>query len=74
MKLQELGFGCKIETMRRSRGEVTRAIRVVVGGEVTHIDSPICYNPWEVKDEQRRVWKVVADSSLTSSAQLFGPK
>ncbi|MEN6521089.1 MAG: amidoligase family protein [Armatimonadota bacterium] len=66
MKLQELRFGCEIETIRRSRGDVARAIQSVLGGEVRHVGSPSSYDPWEVRDEQGRVWKVVADSSLTS--------
>lgn len=66
MKLQELRFGVEIETIKRRRGDVARAIQSVVGGEVSYIRHPSCYDPWEVNDEQRRVWKVVADSSLTS--------
>jgi hypothetical protein len=66
VKLHELRFGCEIETIKRSRGDVARAIQSVVGGDVRHLGSPISYDPWEVKDEQGRVWEVVADASLTS--------
>jgi len=66
LKLQELRFGCEIETIKRSRCDVAKAIQSIVGGDVRHVGSFSSYDPWEVKDERGRVWKVVADSSLTS--------
>lgn len=66
MRLQELRFGCEIETIKRSREQVARDIQSVVGGEVRYVGNSFSYDPWEVKDERGRVWKVVADSSLTS--------
>jgi len=66
MDLRELRFGIEIETVRRTRQTVAEAIRTVVGGRVRHVGTPACYDPWEVTDERGRVWKVVADSSLTS--------
>lgn len=66
MKLQELRFGIEIETIKRSRGDVARAIQSVVGGSAEHVCSPSCYDPWHVVDDRGRKWMVVADSSLTS--------
>lgn len=66
MKLQELRFGIEIETIKRSRGDVAHAIQSVVGGNVEHVGSPSCYDPWHVVDDRGRKWMVVADSSLTS--------
>lgn len=66
MKLQELRFGIEIETIKRDRGTVATAIQSVVGGSVRHIGSPSSYDPWEITDDQSRIWKVVADASLTS--------
>ncbi len=66
MRLQELRFGVEIETIKRSRGDVARAIQTVVGGNAEHVGSPSCYDPWHVVDEQGRTWMVVADSSLTN--------
>ena len=66
MDLRELKFGIEIETVKRTRQTVAEAIRTVVGGTVRHVGHPTCYDPWEVTDPQGRVWKVVADSSLTS--------
>lgn len=66
MKLQELRFGIEIETIKRSRGDVARAIQSIVGGEVKHVARPSRYDPWQVTDSDGRIWKVVADSSLTS--------
>ncbi len=66
--LREVKFGIEIETIKRERGTVAKAIQSVVGGDVTHINNPIVYDPWEVKDRLGRIWKVVADSSLTSVA------
>ncbi|MEN6355539.1 MAG: amidoligase family protein [Armatimonadota bacterium] len=68
MKLQELRFGIEIETIKRERGTVARAIQSVVGGEVSHVAGSSSYDPWEVRDDKNRVWKVVADSSLASVA------
>lgn len=66
MRLQELRFGVEVETVKRRRGDVARAIRSVVGGEVTHVGGSSSYDPWEVRDDQGRAWKVVADSSLSN--------
>lgn len=63
--LRELRFGVEIETIRRARGTVAWAIQSVVGGEVAHVGSPQCYDPWEIR-ESNRTWKVVADSSLSN--------
>ena len=66
MDLRELKFGIEIETIRRTRQAVAEAIRTVVGGAVRHAGYPSSLDPWEVTDPQGRVWKVVADGSLTS--------
>ena len=66
MDLRELNFGIEVETVGRTRQTVAEAIRTVVGGTVRHVGHPTCYDPWEVTDARGRVWKVVADSSLTS--------
>lgn len=66
MELQELRFGVEVETIKRRRGDVAKAIQSVVGGEVTHLASPMSFDPWQVVDAQEREWKVVADASLTS--------
>ncbi|HIQ01657.1 MAG TPA: amidoligase [Anaerolineales bacterium] len=64
MDLREISFGVEIETVKRRRERVARAIQSVVGGNVRHVGSPACFDPWEVTDTQGRVWKVVADGSL----------
>ena len=64
--LRGLRFGAELETVGRSRRRVAEAIRTIVGGTVRHVGQPSCYDPWEVTDTRGRVWKVVADSSLTS--------
>ena len=66
MDMRELRFGVEIETTKRTRQTVAEAICTVVGGTVRHVGTPPCYDPWEVTDAQGRIWKVVADSSLTS--------
>jgi hypothetical protein len=66
MDMRDLRFGIEIETTKRTRQTVAEAIRTVVGGRVRHVGQPACYDPWEVTDDRGRIWKVVADSSLTS--------
>ena len=66
MELQELRYGVEVETIKRRRRDVAGAIQSVVGGEVTHAGGS--YDAWQTCDEQGRVWKVVADASLTSVA------
>ena len=63
--LRELRFGVELETVGRERGTVARAIQSVVGGDVSHVGGST-YDPWELTDERNRVWKVVADSSLSN--------
>ena len=66
MDMRELRFGVEIETTKRTRQTVAEAVCTVVGGTVRHVGHPACYDPWEVTDARGRIWKVVADSSLTS--------
>ncbi|MHB9036577.1 MAG: amidoligase family protein [Armatimonadota bacterium] len=63
---RDVSFGCELETVRRDRGTVARAIQSVVGGEVVHVGGSSTFDPWEVRDSKNRVWGIVADSSLTS--------
>ena len=65
MDLREIQFGIEIETVKRTRDRVAKAIQSVVGGEVRHVGTPSTFDPWEVTDEEGRIWKVVADGSLT---------
>jgi len=64
MDLREINFGIEIETVKRTRERVARAIHSVTGGEIRHVGSPASFDPWEVTDEQGRTWKVVSDGSL----------
>ena len=64
MDLRDIHFGVEIETVRRTRQRVARAVQSVVGGEMRHVGSPASFDPWEVMDEQGRTWKVVSDGSL----------
>jgi len=64
MVLRQINFGIEIETVKRTRERVARAVQSVVGGEVRHVGSPAGFDSWEITDEQARTWKVVADGSL----------
>ncbi len=64
--LRDLKFGIEIETVKRDRRTVADAIQSVVGGHVTHVGTPSCYDPYQVTDARGRMWRVVGDSSLTS--------
>ena len=66
MKMQELRYGVEVETIKRKRGDVAKAIQSVVGGLVKHLSGSSSLDPWTVKDEHQRVWRVVADHSLTN--------
>jgi hypothetical protein len=67
VRLDEICFGIELETTQATRQRVAEAICSVVGGEVVYIGHPAVYDPWEVRDDQGRVWRVVADSSLQSA-------
>lgn len=64
MNLRQINYGVEIETVKRTRERVARAVQSVVGGEVRHVRSPAGFDPWEITDEQGLTWKVVADGSL----------
>lgn len=66
MDLRELRYGVELEVVGKPRQAVAQAIQAVVGGTVSHVGHPACYDPYEVTADDGRVWKVVADSSLTS--------
>ena len=65
--LKDVNWGIEIECVGQTRETVARAIQSVVGGEVVHVGTPTVYDPWEVCEAgTNRVWKVVADSSLSN--------
>lgn len=64
MDMRDFRFGIEIETFNRSRRKVAQAIQKIVGGSLTYIGLPACYDPWTVIDSQGREWKVMADSSI----------
>ena len=64
---RNLTIGIEIETIGQTRETVARAIQTVVGGTVHHIGTPYCYDPYEVRAADGRVWRVMADSSLSAS-------
>jgi hypothetical protein len=66
MDLRELRYGVELETVGKPRETVAQAIQTVVGGLVVHVGQPASYDPYEVTASDGRVWRVVADSSLTS--------
>ncbi|MFI4912341.1 MAG: amidoligase family protein [Sedimentisphaeraceae bacterium JB056] len=66
MDLRDIKFGIEIETVKQSRERIAWAIHSIVGGTVSYVGEPSCYDPWEVKDISGRRWKVMADSSLSN--------
>ena len=64
---RDLRFGIEVESTCATRADVARAIQVVVGGDVRHVGSPACFDPYEVTDSRGRIWRVVADSSLSDA-------
>ena len=75
--MNTLRFGIEIETIGQTREVVARAIQSVVGGEVRHVGTPFCYDPWKVIDRRGRTWQVMADASLSASknyqAEIVSP-
>lgn len=65
--LKDVSVGVEIETINATRHTVAQAIQSVVGGEVVHIGTPSCYDPYRITDRNNRIWTVVADSSLTNA-------
>ena len=63
--MKTIRFGIEIETIRAPRETVARAIQTVTGGTVHYIGRPSCYDPWEVRTADGRVWKVMRDGSLS---------
>ncbi len=75
--MNTLRFGIEIETIGQTRGVVACAIQSVVGGEVRHVGTPFCYDPWKVIDRRGRTWQVMADASLNArkdyQAEIVSP-
>jgi len=75
--MNTLRFGIEIETIGQTRGVVACAIQSVVGGEVRHVGTPFCYDPWKVIDRRGRTWQVMADASLDArkdyQAEIVSP-
>jgi hypothetical protein len=54
MDMREIRFGVEIETVKRTREQVARAIHSVVGGTIRHAGYPATYDPWEVEELRGR--------------------
>ena len=67
MDFKSLRFGIEVETVGATRVSVARAIQSVVGGEARHVGAPSAFDPHEVTDSRGRIWRVVADSSLSDA-------
>ncbi|MBC8550837.1 MAG: amidoligase family protein, partial [Candidatus Brocadiales bacterium] len=67
MDLKEIRFGVEIETVKRTRKQVAEAVQSVVGGTIYHVGSPSCFDPYHVTADDGRIWKVMADASLTNT-------
>ncbi|MHB1458762.1 MAG: amidoligase family protein, partial [Armatimonadota bacterium] len=65
--LKDVSVGVEIETINATRHTVAQAIQSVVGGEIVHVGTPSCYDPYKITDRNNRIWTVVADSSLTNA-------
>lgn len=66
MEIQQIRFGIEIETVRRTREQVAKAIQKVAGGTASYVGYPQAYDPWQVLDRRGRKWQVVNDGSLTN--------
>ncbi|MHB9038845.1 MAG: amidoligase family protein [Armatimonadota bacterium] len=64
---KSLSFGVELECTNQTRERVAQAIQSVVGGTIEHVGSPSSLDPWHVTDKRNRIWKVVADSSLSDA-------
>jgi len=61
-QFNQLTFGIEIETTGRGRRRVAQAIRSIVGGHIEHAGG--CYDTYEVRAADGRVWKAMSDSSV----------
>ncbi|HMA91815.1 MAG TPA: amidoligase family protein [Polyangiaceae bacterium] len=69
--MKNLKFGIEIETVDLTRGALAYAIQSAVGGAVVE-----SHGNWHVEDTNRRIWKVVADASLSGglrSGEIVSP-
>lgn len=75
--MKTLRFGIEIETIGQTRNKVAKAIQSIVGGTIEHVGQPYCYDPYHVTAADGRIWKVMADSSLSASksrqAEIVSP-
>ena len=62
--LREIAYGCEVEVVGATRAQIAQAVQTVVGGTVTHVGQPACYDPYTIQAADGRTWSVVADSSL----------
>lgn len=67
---RNLTIGIEIETIGQTRPTVAKAIQTVVGGTIRHIGTPSCYDPYEVTAADGRIWRVMADASLSAGRDL----
>lgn len=60
--MKDLTFGIEIELTGLTREKAAKTIAAYLGTEARHTGGT--YDAWEVKDLDKRIWKVVNDSSL----------
>ena len=57
-------FGCEIEMTGITRQEAAEAVAALFGTTAVHSCSSRTYDPWEVTDNDGKVWRFVKDSSI----------
>ena len=62
--MKNIRFGVELEFIKITREKAAKAICKVVGGRHFHFGGT--YDAWKVEDSKGRVWKAVADSSLSA--------
>lgn len=68
--LKDQYFGCEIEMTGLTRQQAAEAVAALFGTTARQTHESRTYDPWEVTDNEGRIWRFVYDSSIHGSHRI----
>ncbi len=72
LDLKEQYYGCEIEMTGITRQQAAEAVAALFGTHARQTHESQIYDPWEVRDQDGKVWRFVYDGSIRATQRLNG--
>ena len=72
LDLKDQYYGCEIEMTGITRQQAAEAVAALFGTHARQTHESQIYDPWEVRDQDGKVWRFVYDGSIRATQRLNG--